>query len=254
MSEDQYTVVVNVDGFTGTNIPTQENNYGIEIWSNCISNEFPIFNMIIDDEIATCDIAQPHDGCIMIAMVDEDDKLDGEAKIFDPDNNVLAVFYYEKGEATGQCKLYYQSGELYFDGYLKNGYRTGVGTEYDSDGIVIFSGLYKDGLRINNIQRNKSKRHYWNEVDNKGNIISICKKDRMGLNDGTCYFFADKEITKISEWKNGKEVNILHTFARGEMTSYYHGQIIYKGPYARISQYRYILTSRRIDIIISCRR
>lgn len=79
--------------------------------------------MDINDEIATCQIGQPHLGFTMTAMVDDDGILDGEAKIYDPSGQLCAKFYYEEGEETGKCELYYDSGELYFDGYLEKGYR-----------------------------------------------------------------------------------------------------------------------------------
>ena len=119
MSESNGVIVVNI-GDSEENEETVENSsFDIDIWDNCISIEFPIIRMDINDEIATCQIGQPHLGFTMTAMVDDDGILDGEAKIYDPSGQLCAKFYYEQGEETGKCELYYDSGELYFDGYLE---------------------------------------------------------------------------------------------------------------------------------------
>ena len=212
------------------------------IWNNYIPSEFPISMMNIEDTKAICDIGKPHIGYTMKATVGYDDILDGEAKIYDPNGQLCAELYYERGEITGECKLYYESGELFFDGYFEKGYRSGRGIEYSKSGKNEFDGFYKNGRRDLKIERNKEHYKYWNEVDDSGKILCICKKNYKGLNDGVCYFFENGKINKISKWKDGEEVAILYEFQGSDMIIYECGRIGYKGPYTRLSDFKYVPT------------
>lgn len=250
MSESNGVIVVNI-GDSEENEETVENSsFDIDIWDNCISIEFPIIRMDINDEIATCQIGQPHLGFTMTAMVDDDDILDGEAKIYDPSGQLCAKFYYEQGEETGKCELYYDSGELYFDGYLEKGYRSGRGIEYSEYGEKLFDGFYKNGKRNLNIQRNKKKRKYWDEVDASGKIVCVCQKDYKGQNYGTCYTFNNGNIQTISIWKDGQEVGVWYEFEGNKMEIFEYGKSVYYGRYKKISDFKYFATGKKIDIYL----
>ena len=248
MSESNGVIVVNIGDSKENEETVESSSFDIDIWDNCISSEFPIINMDINDGIATCQIGQPHLGFTMIAMVDDDNTLDGEAKIYDPSGQLCANFYYEEGEETGECELYYDSGELYFDGYLEKGYRSGRGIEYSEYGEKLFDGFYKNGKRNLNIQRNKKKRKYWDEVDASGKIVRVCKKDYKGQNYGTCYTLNDGHIKTISIWKDGLEVGVWYEFEGNKMKIFEYGKTVYCGRYKKISDFKYFATGKKIDI------
>lgn len=209
------------------------------IWEHCISSEFPIMNMEVNDNIATCKIGPPHQGYIMDAEIDDNYVPNGEATIRNCNGETRAVLHYEKGKETGACKLYYESGKLYFSGYLRNGYRNGRGIEYDEAGKVIFYGFYKNGKRIPNITRNVKKEEYWNEEDSSG-IVSVCQKDYRGFNYGICYVFKNNKIAYISRWKDGIEVERLYKFHKDKMKIYQRNKEIYNESYVKISDFEYM--------------
>ena len=256
MDEFKGVIVVNISGSEENKETVERSSFETDIWNHCISSEFPIMRMDTEDEIATCEIGQPHFGFTMMAMIDEEEDdddiiLDGEAKIYDPSGQLCAEFYYEKGEATGECKLYYESGELYFDGYLEKGYRSGRGLEYSEDGEVIFDGFYKNGKRNPQIERNKKKRKYWNEIDDSGKILRVCKKNYKGLNYGTCYTFKNGDIQSISIWKDGIEIGIWYEFDGETMRIYDYGEVVYCGKYMQLSDFKYVTTGKRFDTSFS---
>ena len=204
---------------------TRINNTGIEIWNHCLNSEFPISNKVYNNKTATCQIGTH--------------------------GRLWAKFTYAKGEATGNCKLYYESGKLFYDGYMKDGYRNGRGTEYDESGEIMFDGFFINGLRNPLIRRNEEKRNYWNEVDDFGEVISICKRDIEGLYTGTCYFFQNGRISRISKWDHGLETELLHKFEGGKMISYRCGEETYKGEFKRISDFKYVRTGINKRIIVN---
>lgn len=228
---------------------TRINNTGIEIWNHCLNSEFPISNKVYNNTTATCQIGTPHQGFTIITPV-KHNNFNGKAKIIDPNGRLWAKFTYDKGEATGNCKLYYESGKLFYDGYMKDGYRNGRGTEYDESGEIMFDGFFINGLRNPLIRRNEEKRNYWNEVDDFGEVISICKRDIEGLYTGTCYFFQNGRISRISKWDHGLETELLHKFEGSNMISYRYGEETYKGEFKRITDFKYVRTDiNKISIL-----
>ena len=243
-------VVVEIGSAIQSEVDTTKSCTGIEIWNHCLYSEFPINNTIYDKKVATSQIGAPHQGFTIIALV-KHDNFNGEAKILDPNGQLWAKFKYKKGKATGKCKLYYESGELFYDGYMKDGYRNGRGTEYDESGEIIFDGFFINGLRNPLIRRNNEKFNYWNEVDDFGEVISICKRDNEGLYTGTCYFFKNGRISRISKWKHGLETELLHKFEGDKMISYLCGEERYRGTFKRISDFKYIRTGINGRIIVN---
>ena len=239
MSTDNELISVIVSNSLNKESFTRTNNNGIEIWDHCLYSEFPISNTTYDDKIATCQIGAPHRGFSLTTFTDHN-RFDGEAEIRDPNGQLWARYEYSQGEATGKCELYYESGDLFYDGYMKNGYRNGRGIEYDESGEIIFDGFFSNGLRNPLIRENGEKRNYWNEVDDFGELVSICRRDNEGLISGTCYFFNNGRIAKISKWKHGLEIQQLHTFNGNEMTSYRKDKVVYKGEFQRISDFKYV--------------
>ena len=110
---------------------------GFEMWNHCITNEFPICEVIRKGNEVILNIGSPHNGFV-IESVMKDGKLNGKAIMKNDKGVLIGEFVYVNGEANGSCKLYNENGNLYFEGYLKNGYREGIGKEYDMEGNVIY--------------------------------------------------------------------------------------------------------------------
>ena len=67
---------------------------------------------------------------------------------------------------------------------------------------------------------------------NDGNeVISICEKNDKFENDGICYFYVNGKIDKVSEWKNGEELNVLKRFEGKKMIEFVNGVKRYEGEY-----------------------
>ena len=134
---------------------------------------------------------------------------------------------------------------------MKDGYRSGRGTEYDESGEILFDGFFINGLRNPLIRANAERRNYWNEVDDFGEVISICQRDIEGLYTGTCLFFQNGRISRISKWNHGLESELLHKFEGGKMISYRCGEETYKGEFKRISDFKYVRTGINKRIIVN---
>ena len=202
---------------------------GLEMWNHCITNEFPISEVIRKGNEVILNIGSPHNGFV-IESVMNDGKLNGKAIMKNDKGVLIGEFVYVNGEANGSCKLYNENGVLYFEGYLKNGYREGMGKEYDIEGNVIFEGLYKEGKRTNIIAM-KEMKGYFKELNGKGELLSICEKNNKCENDGICYLYLDGAINKVSKWKDGKEISIIKKFNGLTMSEFVDGVMLYKGGY-----------------------
>ena len=160
--------------------------------------------------------------------------------MYDANNHLVAIFQIEKKVICGKCTLLYKTGELYFSGYLSQGYRNGLGIEYNKNGTIIFKGFFQNGCRNFHITNRMDRSNYWNERDDTGNLVSVCRKDESGENDGICYFYSNGNIKHISRWKHGKEVEILHTFEGEIMKSFNNNKLVYYGEYLKESDFEYI--------------
>ena len=202
----------NISKNSGTNVGIELTSITVdksggrgECWKFNISNQFPIIPPNIDNGEVVLDVDSPHKG-YSIQTVMENGKMNGESSILNEKNVEVASLVFVDGIANGPCKLYDEEGSIVFEGYLKNGYREGKGKEYDENGNVIFEGFYKEGKRMNIVEL-KEMKGYWKEMNEKNEVISICKKDEEGNNDGICYFYSNGKIDRIGEWKNGEEIS-----------------------------------------------
>ena len=176
-----------------------------ECWKYNLSNQFPILSTGNERGNVTLEIDDPHKGYRLQTRM-ENGKMNGESVIFNPDHIIVAKLSLVDGIANGPCTLYDDNGNLFFQGYLKNGYREGKGKEYDENEKLVFEGLFEKGKRVNSIKMEGMK-GYWKVMNDANEVISICKKDEQGNNDGICYFYSNGEIDRISEWKNGEEIS-----------------------------------------------
>ena len=77
----------------------------------------------------------------------------------------------------------------------------------------------------------KEMKGYFKELNEKGELISICHKNKKYENDGICYFYSNGIINKVSKWKDGKEISIIKKFDGLTMSEFVNGIMIYKGGY-----------------------
>ena len=178
------------------------NNRGY-CWNFDVNNEFPIIPVNTENGEVILEVGIPHKG-YSIESVMKNGKMNGISRILNEKEVKIASLTFVDGIANGVCILYDSIGRLYFEGYFVNGYREGKGKEYDENGNVMFDGFFKEGKRMNIVELK--------EMNEKNEMISICKKDEEGRNEGICYFYVNGNIDHISEWKNDKEVNVLKHF------------------------------------------
>ena len=176
-----------------------------ECWKYNISSQFPIISTNTENGEVVLDVDSPHKG-YSIRTVMENGKMSGESRILNERNIKVASLVFVDGIANGPCTLYDSIGKVFFEGFFANGYREGKGKEYDENGNMIYEGFFDKGKRMN-IVIVKEMKGYWKEMNDKNEVISICRIDDECRNDGICYFYSNGEIDRISEWKNGEEIS-----------------------------------------------
>ena len=102
-----------------------------EYWKNDISVQFPVHNIIENENDVLATVGAPHEGyTIQTKLVNN--KLNGDSTILNPYQVRIATLTYVDGAASGKCSLYDECGILFFSGSLVNGFRSGKGEEYDT--------------------------------------------------------------------------------------------------------------------------
>ena len=200
----------NISKNSGTNVGielssiavTGENGGRGECWKFNISNQFPIIPSNIENGEVVLDVDSPHKG-YSIQTVMENGKMSGESRILNEKNVKVASLVFVDGVANGPCTLYDDEGIIFFEGYFENGYREGRGKEYDENGKLVFDGFFHKGKRANLVPMSGMK-GYWKELNEDNEVVSICRKNKYGKNNGICYFYSNGVIDRVSRWKNGK--------------------------------------------------
>ena len=200
-----------------------------ECWKYNISSQFPIISTNTENGEVVLDVDSPHKG-YSIRTVMENGKMSGESRILNERNIKVASLVFVDGIANGPCTLYDSIGKVFFEGFFANGYREGKGKEYDENGNMIYEGFFDKGKRMN-IVIVKEMKGYWKEMNDKNEVISVCKKDDECRNDGICYFYSNGNIDRISEWKNGEELNVLKRFEGKKMIEFVNGVKRYEGEF-----------------------
>ena len=196
-------------------------------WEFNVSDQFPIKSVKKINEKVDIKVGDPHEGCIIRTTL-KNQKLNGTANIYSHDNSLMATLTFVDGIASGPCSIY-KNENLFFQGYFIDGYRAGRGKEYDEHGELIFDGFYKEGRKLNILPSTEMGKGYWKEIDKNGRISQICQKDELGNTEGFVYSFVSGQISRISLWKDGKEVTLLKLFKNDTMTEYKNGKIVYEG-------------------------
>ena len=180
---------------------------------------------------------------IRICQKDKDGNNDGYCYYYDNEGkNLDRLSHIENGVESlysGKFKLYDEPAKLWFEGIFENGYCEGYWKKYDGNGNVISDGFYSKGNKLK-IERSKEMgTDYWKEYDENGKLIRICQKDKDGNNDGMCYSYSADKISRISLWKEGKEVTLLKQFSSNVMTEYKNGHKVYEGGFLDDIRKRY---------------
>ena len=199
-------------------------------WENSISDEFPVKSVINQGKKAIAYIGAPHPGYTI-----ETDLLYGQLHglsfIKLPNGTIIAKVTFVEGVAEGFCTLYYNNGALLFYGYMEKGYRQGIGKEYNRDGKVVYDGYYEHGKKLNLVAMDRMK-GYWVERDEKNEIKSISKRDKLGKFHGICYEYGEGKINRVCSWDHGEKVSTIKIFDNNEMMEYKNGVKVYQGGFA----------------------
>ena len=196
-------------------------------WEYNISEQFPIKYVIETNGPTYIEVDKPHEGCFIRTTM-KNGKMNGESSIHSKFNTLMATLTFVDGIASGPCTLC-KNGILFYKGFFVNGYREGRGQEYDENGNVVFDGYYKKGKKLNIVPSNEMGKGYWKELDENGRIIRISQKDELGNREGFCYFYEDGKISRVSVWREGKEVKLLKQFYDDKMIEYKNGKKVYEG-------------------------
>ena len=207
---------------------TQNNR--CECWTHNIAEQFPIQAIKEQSGDTIIEVGIPHEGYSIETTV-INGKINGISKILSPDNIKVASLVFVDGVASGPCKLYDELGILYFKGYLENGLRQGRGTEYDENQRIVFDGFFDKGSK-RKIYPMETNKKYWIEFDEDDNIINIGQRNDYGQLIGKCYLYGKNgEITRISDWDEGRELSVIKQFIGNKMIEYKNGVRFYEGCY-----------------------
>ena len=137
---------------------------------------------------------------------------------------------YENGRISHIVEVY-EGTEIEYCGYLEL---------YDEPNKVWFEGYYDNGKKLR-IEKMNDKRGYQKEFDEEDQLIYICKRDGNGKLNGICYRYMNGgKITRISKWKDGKEVALIKLFNGNQMTEYKKGVKQYEGEFLDCLSYDYV--------------
>ena len=207
---------------------TQNNR--CECWTHNIADQFSIRSIKEQSGDTIIEVGPPHEGYSIETTI-INGKINGNSKILSPDKIMVASLVFVDGVASGPCKLYDELGILYFKGHMENGLRQGRGTEYDENQRIVFDGFFDKGSK-RKIYPMETNKKYWIEFDEDDNIINIGQRNDYGQLKGKCYLYGKNgEITRISDWDEGRELSVIKQFIGNKMIEYKNGVRFYEGCY-----------------------
>ena len=151
-----------------------------------------------------------HGRLVSITQRDDFGRIEGICYFYDESGEIFQICELTGGKKLhmGKCKIFDEPRRIWYEGHFENGYRQYRGTEYKESGEVEFDGFYDKGKRKESIVPFDKMPGYWKEYDEHGRLVSITQRDDFERNEGICYFYDEKGgISRISEWKDGKEVS-----------------------------------------------
>ena len=129
---------------------------------------------------------------------------------------------------SGHLKIYDEPRKVWLEGDVENGFFNGKVNALNSLGVFQFQEFYEQGKK-KEVTMVKQGNGYWKELDVNGNTVSLTRKNMKGENEGICYFYSDGKISRISEWKNGREITLYKRMTGNTMTMYRNGKKVYEG-------------------------
>ena len=216
-------------------------------WEYNIAEQFPVKSRREANGPTHIEVDKPHEGCLIKTTM-KNGKMDGESSIYSKDNILMATLTFVDGIASGPCTIC-KNGILFYKGYFVNGYREGRGQEYDENGKLVYDGFYKKGKKQTIVPSNEMGKGYWKELDEHGRIIQISQKDEFGNNEGFCYSYDCGKISRVSVWKEGKEVTVLKEFGDDIMIEYENGRKVYEGGFVDSLEMGYPRNDENIRVV-----
>ena len=198
-------------------------------WSRNFSEQFPTDSETISGNKLILRVSVPHEGY----SIEVELKHNGsacKAQLLSDKMVTVAIFTMVNNVANGPCELFDIDGNLIYKGNFVDGYLQGRVKEYDPSGHLVYDGFFMKGKKQNNIKRSEQNKDYWEEREGD-KLISYCKKNRQGENDGICCFFENNRIQKINLCKDGHPIETLKEFNGEKMTEYQDGKKVYEGGY-----------------------
>ena len=173
-----------------------------------------------------------------ICKKDNEGRYEGICYFYENDIITRISEWHEGREisTSGYCEVYDQPNHVWYEGGFENGLRNGKFIESNDYADVINEGYY---INENKIIKMKGKKHFWKEIDGDGNTVRICQIDENGKYDGLSYIYINNEISRVSQWKEGKEMEVLKTFSGKRMTEYRDGKKRYEGEFANSFELNY---------------
>ena len=130
-------------------------------------------------------------------------------------------FFYNDNEELCRVSEWKEGKEISDSGYCKL---------FDVPRKVWCKGYFENGKLLRNLPMSE-KKGYWKVLNDENKVVRICGRDENGKYEGINYIFDNEKITRISVWKEGKELNLLKQFKGQIMTEYTNGYKSYEGGY-----------------------
>ena len=174
---------------------------------------------------------------VSISQRDEYGRMEGICYFYDNEKKISRISEWKEGKeiaTNGYCEIFDDIQRIWYKGYFENGCRQGRGAEYDENGKMIFAGFFEKGKKKTNICKMKKKKGYWEEYDEEKHLVNRSQRDEYGRMKGICYLYNGAgEISRVSEWKEGKEICLHKQFTNDYMTELKSGLNRYIGGYKK---------------------
>ena len=155
-------------------------------------------------------------------------------KEYDEEGKLISITQRDDfGRKEGICYFYNDSKEISRVSIWKEGREvsdSGYCEIFDEPRKVWYKGYFDDGKLLNTVPSQKIK-GYWEVINCENKVVRICEIDKNGRYEGINYIFHNSKISRISEWKEGKEIKLVKQFNEHMMTEYTNGHKSYEGEY-----------------------
>lgn len=144
-------------------------------------------------------------GILRVAMVYENDVLNGDMTIYDSNQKMVAKVPYIDGKENGVGYGFYPSGKVMFKSVYKDGYQEGLEQSFFESGDLSSEVNYKKGRITGNMTR------YWKKT---GAVLALIPY-KNGLENGLAQRFSkDGQIVEEIPYVNGKINGVYKTYCQ----------------------------------------